>query len=209
VDPKSFRPPVTLTGTYLELVPTERSHRVALHEAASDPEISRYLIDGPGTTMEEVDALLELVLSDQREGDALAFTALRLPDRRPVGMTRFLNIDRRNESVDVGGTWFSSDLWRTPLNTESKFLLFRYAFEVEGAHRIRLNTDLRNERSQAAIARLGATREGVLREDRPLRSGYWRSSVAFSVLADEWPRVRARLERFLAKPWSPGPSATT
>jgi N-acetyltransferase len=209
VNSKSFRPPITLTGTYLELAPTQRSHAVALHEAASDPEISRYLIDGPGTTLEEVEALIELVLGDQQRGEALAFTALRLPDRRPVGMTRFLNIDRRNESVDVGGTWFSSDLWRTPLNTESKFLMFRHAFEVEGAHRIRLNTDLRNERSQAAIARLGATREGVLREDRLLRSGYRRSSVAFSVLADEWPRVRTRLERFLAKPWTSGADRST
>ena len=73
-----------------------------MHEAASDPEISRYLINGPGTTLEEVDVLIELVLGDQRDGDALAFTALRLPDRLPVGMTRFLNIDRRNESVIRG-----------------------------------------------------------------------------------------------------------
>jgi len=203
VDPRSFRSPVTLRGTYVELVPTERSHRLSLHEAARDPEVSRYLVDPPGSTLEEVDRLIELVLRRQREGTDLPFTIVRLSDRRPVGMTRYLNIDRPDESVEIGGTWLDSSLWRTPFNSDSKYLLLRHAFEVEKAHRVRLNTDLRNERSQAAIARLGATREGVLREDRLVRSGYRRSSVVFSILADEWPRVKVRLEQGLARPWAP------
>ncbi len=208
MDTNSFRTPITLRGTRLELVPTERGHREALHRAAKDPEIHRYLIDSPGPAIADLDALLEFVLRLQRSGDVLAFTTLRLPDRVPVGMTRFLNIDRPNEAVEIGGTWLDSSLWRTPMNTESKYLLLRHAFEVEGAHRVSIRTDLRNERSQAAIARLGATREGVMREDRLLRSGYHRSSVVYSILVDEWPSVKRRLERFLDRPW-PGPTGPT
>ena len=87
------------------------------------------------------------------------------------------------------------------MNTELKFLLLEFAFEREGAHRVVLQTDLRNERSQRAIARLGATREGVLRDDRVLNDGRRRSSVVYSILADEWPAVRARLERLREAPW--------
>jgi N-acetyltransferase len=165
--------------------------------------VSRYLVDPPGTTLAEVEALIRLLLERQRAGTDLAFTTVRKEDRSPVGMTRFLNIDRINRSVDIGGTWLASDLWKSPFNTEAKLLMLRHAFDQEGVHRVRLCTDLRNERSQAAIARLGATREGILRDDRLLRSGYWRSSVVFGILADEWPRVRARLEGRLARPWRP------
>ncbi len=208
MDPTSFRTPVTLRGRHLELVPTERGHREALHRAAKDPEIHRFLVDPAGPAIEDLDALFDLVLRLQDAGDVLAFTTLRLPDRVPVGMTRFLNIDRPNEAVEIGGTWLDSSLWRTPMNTESKFLLLRHAFEVEGVHRVSIRTDLRNERSQLAIARLGAIRDGVMREDRLLRSGYYRSSVVYSILVDEWPRVKRRLERYLDRPW-PRPAART
>ena len=117
-------------------------------------------------------------------------------------MTNFLHIDRENQSVEVGGTWLDSGFWRTPFNTESKYLLFRHAFEVERVNRLQLQTDLRNERSQRAIERLGAVREAVLREDVQLADGYFRSSVYYSVLASEWPAVRARLEASLARPWN-------
>jgi N-acetyltransferase len=206
VDPASFRAPVTLRGRYVELVPLVRSYRVELHAAARDPETGRFLVDGPGSTLEEVDALIDLILGFQSKGEALAFTIVRAPDRAAVGMTRYLNIDRPNETVEIGGTWLDSSLWRTPANTEAKYLMLQHAFEVEKAHRVQFSTDLRNERSQRAIARLGARREGVTREHRRLRSGYWRSSVVYSVLVDEWPRVKTRLEGFLERPWPPAPS---
>jgi RimJ/RimL family protein N-acetyltransferase len=155
-------------------------------------------------TLPELDSLFDLLLSRQSEGTDLAFTTLRADDGRPVGMTRFLHIDRKNDCVEIGGTWLGRAWWRTPFNTEAKLLMLRHAFEVEGAHRVSLQTDLRNERAQRAIERLGATREAVLREDRLLPHGYYRSSVFYSILRDEWPRLRAGLEEKVARPWSPG-----
>jgi RimJ/RimL family protein N-acetyltransferase len=158
-----------------------------------------------------MDALIALLLERQKAGTDLPFTTVLRADDRPVGMTRFLHIDRTNLSVEVGGTWLDSALWRTPVNTESKFLLFRYAFETEKVHRVSLRTDLRNERSQRAIARLGAVREAVFRDDRLLADGSFRSSVAYGILASEWPRVRSGLEGMLAHEWNPaelrGPTA--
>ena len=201
--PKSFRRPITLTGRYVELVPLKKAHRDAVRVAARDPQVGRYLRHGPGRSLEEMDGLIDELLRAQAEGTDLPFTTCVLPERRPVGMTRYLRIDRANQWVEIGGTWLDSAFWRTPVNTESKYLLLRHAFEGEGAHRVQFQTDLRNERSQRAIARIGAVREGVLREDVVLPDGYVRSSVYYSVLGSEWPGVKQRLETFLARPWDP------
>jgi RimJ/RimL family protein N-acetyltransferase len=94
-------------------------------------------------------------------------------------------------------------LWRTPVNTESKFLLLRHAFETEKVHRVSLQTDLRNERAQRAIARIGAVREAVFRDDKRLPDGNFRTSVVYGILTSEWPRVKAELEAKLARAWTP------
>ncbi|HEY1198398.1 MAG TPA: GNAT family protein [Thermoplasmata archaeon] len=200
---ESFRTPVTLTGRWIRLVPLARSHATALRAAAQDPEIGKYLIHGPGETQEEIESLISLLLERQKAGTDLPFTTVLRADGRPVGMTRYLHVDRTNLSVEVGGTWLDSALWRTPVNTESKFLLFRHAFETEKVHRVSLRTDLRNERAQRAIARLGAVREAVFRDDRLLADGSFRSSVVYGILASEWPRVRDGLETMLAHDWNP------
>jgi RimJ/RimL family protein N-acetyltransferase len=200
--PESFRTPLTLEGRYVRLVPLDRSQRAALLEVAQDPEGMRYLLNAPGPTAADMDAFFDLVLARQAEGTDLAFTTLRARDGKPVGMTRYLHIDRPNDAVEVGGTWLGR-AWRgTPFNTESKLLMIGHAFEDEGVHRVYLQTDLRNERSKRAIERLGAVREAVLREDRRLPNGYYRSSVFYSILREEWPRVRAGLEEKLARPWT-------
>jgi N-acetyltransferase len=200
-----FRTPLPLTGKWVELVPLSAAHRVPLHYAARDPEVRKYLRHSPGTSIEEMDALIAAQLRAQAAGTDLPFTTLILPQRRPIGMTRYIGIEREDRSVEVGGTWLDSSYWRTPVNTETKYLLFRHAFETEGVHRLQLQTDLRNERSQRAIERLGAVREAVLREDVRLADGYVRSSVYYSVLAHEWPTVRARLESMLRRPWTSPP----
>ncbi len=197
-----FRSPITLYGRFIELVPLERSHRDELRYAARDPEVSRYLRNPPGTTLAELDALIELLLGLQKAGEVLAFTTRLLPEGPAIGMTRYLNIDRKNLGVEVGGTWLDSTYWRTAVNTESKYLLFRHAFESESVRRVQLQTDLRNVRSQRAIERVGAVREGVLRENVLLPGGYFRSSVIYSVLASEWPAVKGRLETMIARPWT-------
>jgi RimJ/RimL family protein N-acetyltransferase len=114
-----------------------------------------------------------------------------------AGMTRYMTIDRPNRGLEIGGTWYGRRFRRTAMNTECKYLLMRHAFEVLGCIRVQLKTDLRNERSQQAIERLGAVREGVLRKNMIMPDGYHRSSVMYSVIDDEWPAVKARLEQLL------------
>ena len=203
---ESFRPPVTLEGRYVELVPLALAHRDALRAAADDPEVGRYLLEGPGTTLDDIERQITRLLERQASGTDLPFTILRATDRRPVGMTRYLSIDRPNGVVEIGGTWLDRRLWRTPFNTDAKYLLLRHAFEGEGAHRVFLKTDARNERSQRAIERIGAIREAVMREHLLLENGHYRSSVYYGLLAPEWPHVKAELEAKLERPWSPPPN---
>jgi N-acetyltransferase len=205
-----FRPPVTLEGQHVRLVPLERAHLEGLVRAADAEEIWRWTGQGNLRGREAMAAHIERVLEAQSKGVLLAFTVLARPDLTPVGMTGFVEIVRPNAWVEIGGTWYHPSRWRTPVNTECKLLLLRYAFETEGCHRVELKTHLRNERSQAAIARLGAVREGVRREHMLLQDGSWRTSVYFGIVVSEWPEVKARLEAFLARPWvAPGtaPSA--
>ena len=205
---ESFRTPVTLTGRWIRLVPLVPEHATALRAAARDPEIGRLMLRGPGTTMDDLKEFISLVLEGQKAGTDLAFTTVLRADDRPVGMTRFLNIERENHAVEIGGTWLDSALWRTPVNTESKYLLLRHAFEVENVHRVSIQTDLRNERAQKAIARLGAVREAVFRDDKLLKDGTFRTSVVYGILVSEWPRVKGGLEAMLARPWSPAENGT-
>lgn len=199
----SFRPPVSLQGRYVELVPLELAHATELLKFARRPEVTRFLRTGPIETPAAMEEVVRELLEEQARGNDLPFTTRLRPTGRVVGMTRFLRIDRSNDAVEIGGTSIDPELWRTPVNTEAKLLMLRHAFEVESAHRVQLQTDLRNERSQRAIARLGAVKEGVRREDVLLPDGYRRTSVFFSILAPEWPQVRERLERMLEPAWTP------
>lgn len=201
--PDAFRTPCSFRGRWVELVPLARSHAAQLWETARRPEVMRYLRIGVPRVPADLDLVVDELLALQTAGTDLPFTTRFRPTGEAIGMTRYLRIDRPNESVEIGGTWLDPAFWRTPVNTESKLLLLRHAFEGEGAHRVQLQTDSRNERSQTAIARLGAVREGVLREDALLPDGYRRSSVMFSILATEWPAVRTRLESMLERPWTP------
>ena len=199
----SFRPPVSLQGRYVELVPLELAHAPELLRFARRPEVTQYLRTGPIGTVATMEAVVRDLLEEQARGNDLPFATRLLRSHRLVGMTRFLRIERADDTVEIGGTLIDPALWRTPVNTEAKLLMLGHAFDVESAHRVQLQTDLRNERSQRAIARLGAVREGVLREDVLLPDGHRRSSVYFSVLSSEWPAVRDRLKAFLASAWEP------
>lgn len=158
--------------------------------------------------MEELEGTIRGLLAQQALGTDLPFATVLRATGRTVGTTRFLRIDRPSHGVEIGGTVLDSAYWRTPVNTESKFLMLRYAFEEEAAHRVQFQTDLRNVRSQRAIERLGAVPEARLREDVLLPDGSFRTSVYYSILESEWPGVRGRLEGMLARPWTPpAPSA--
>lgn len=203
----SFRPPVELGGRWVRLVPLRPEHAGPLARALPPLDDIRYLGLRPGRTPTEMAQHIAELLRRQAEGTDLPFALVRTSDGGVVGATRYLKIDRPNDAVEIGGSWLDRAVWRTPVNTESKFLLLRHAFETERAVRVALQTDLRNERSQRAIARLGALREGIIRADRLTGDDYRRSSVVYSILTDEWPRVQRRLTEFLARPWAGAPDA--
>lgn len=198
-----FRPPITLVGTHVELIPLATEHAGPLAAVGGDPQIWTYMRIGPATNEAQMRAQISTLLDRQDAGTDLCFTVRRLPSHAPVGMTRFLRIDREDRCVEIGGTWYEPAYWRTPVNTEAKCLLLRHAFDVERVHRVQLQTDSRNLRSQRAIERLGAVLEGRLREDVLMPDGVRRTSVVYSVLRSEWPAVRARLQESLGRPWTP------
>jgi RimJ/RimL family protein N-acetyltransferase len=199
--PDTFRPPVTLEGLRLRLEPLELRHAEPLAPIGGLPEVWQFLSYGPFPDVEQMRGHIRTLLARQTAGTDLPFAVVRRSDGLAVGMTRFLDIDREAEVAEIGGTWFDPVFWRGPYNTESKRLMLSHAFDSEHAHRVAIHTDLRNERSQRAIERIGGKREGVLREHRIVRGGYRRSTVVYSVLAEEWPAVRARLDAWVARPW--------
>jgi RimJ/RimL family protein N-acetyltransferase len=127
----------------------------------------------------------------QARGIFLPFAIIDRATAGAIGSTRYLDISAHDRHVEIGWTWLGKNFWRTPLNTECKYLLLRHAFETLGCIRVSLKTDLRNERSQRAIERLGAVREGVWRRVVIMHDGYQRSSVFYSILDDEWQTVKA------------------
>jgi RimJ/RimL family protein N-acetyltransferase len=204
--PMGFHPPVTLEGRHVRLVPTEQAHLDGIVRAADHAEIWQYTRQGDLRGTEAMRGNFDRILHAQAEGEVLSFVVLDRPSSEPVGMTGFVHIDREDLWVEIGGTWYTPSRWRTAVNTECKRLLLGYAFEAEGCHRVELKTDILNLRSQAAIARLGAVREGIRREHILKPNGVWRTSVYFGILASEWPAVRERLDAMLARPY-PAPAA--
>jgi RimJ/RimL family protein N-acetyltransferase len=186
--------PVTLEGRVVRVEPLEQRHAEALLEAAGDPAIWRYLPMAQPLTLEAVRRWIEETAAQAAGGEQVPFAIVRRDTGRAVGSTRFLEIHRDWRGLEIGWTWLAAAAQRTAVNTECKLLLLRHAFEDLGALRVQFKTDLRNLQSQQALERLGAVREGVLRKSRINHDGYVRSSVYFSVLDDEWPALRQRLE---------------
>jgi RimJ/RimL family protein N-acetyltransferase len=133
-------------------------------------------------------------LKGLKAGTALAFVIVDLATQRIVGSTRYFDFSQRNRGVEIGSTWLSPSVWRTGVNTECKYLLLRHAFETLEMIRVQLKTHHLNVRSQNAIERIGATREGVLRNHVIMPDGSYRHSVYFSIIESEWPQVKANLE---------------
>jgi len=141
--------------------------------------------------------LVREALLARDEGREVPFVIVDRRSGRIAGSTRFLEITPAHRGIEIGWTWLSPDAWRTAINTECKRLLLGHCFDTLGMIRVQLKTDRRNERSQRAIERLGATREGVLRHHRIMPDGYLRDTVYYSILAEEWPAVRTRLDAWL------------
>lgn len=188
---------IPLIGNQVQLEPLEESHREALRLQAEDPRIWEFTLNCPMGA--EFDPWFEEMLRELSRGSRAIFTVRFRPTGQIVGSTSFFDYSERSRSVEIGSTWYHPDYWRTSVNPECKLLLLGQAFEEMGMNRVQLVTDLLNTRSQAAIAKLGAQREGVLRSHKITHTGRVRDTVVFSIIAREWPAVRNRLRERLAQ----------
>jgi len=197
--------PVTLEGRHVRLVPLTLEHVPALWEAGNDPDIWRWTLSQPASEA-DMRRYVEAALAKQAAGGGLPSATLEAATGRVIGSTRYHNWGPPHPRVEIGYTWISRPWQRTPANTEAKYLMLRHAFETLGLARVELRTDALNARSRAAIARIGGIEEGILRRHLLTDSGRIRDTVYFSILDDEWPQVKLRLEEKLARPWSPAPA---
>lgn len=188
--------PVTLEGQHVRLEPLGKGHLTGLAQVGLEEELWRW-IPVPVRTAEEMAAYIDTALEEQKRGVSLPFALIDKAKGRAIGSTRYGNIDRTHHRVEVGWTWVARDWQRTAVNTEAKYLLLRHAFETLGCIRVELKTDSLNEKSRAAILRIGAKEEGIFRNHMITESGRIRHSVYFSILDSEWPAVKARLESIL------------
>jgi RimJ/RimL family protein N-acetyltransferase len=177
-----------LEGRIVELEPLGAQHADALREAGADPAIWRWM------RVTSIDDWLTWTLRDE---DAVAFATVR--QGVPVGSTSYMAVRPEHRSVEIGNTWLVPSVWGTGANVEAKLLMLRHAFEVVGCLRVEFKTDALNERSCAALAALPAQFEGIHRKHMLVRGGERRDSAWYSVIDDEWPAVRANLERRLAR----------
>lgn len=189
--------PVVLEGTHVRLEPLRHDHFDDLVEVALDPEIWRWTTER-ALSPEELRAWIDRALAARATGTAMPFATVALPHGRAIGGTRFATYSAADRRVEIGWTWIGRAWQRTAVNTEAKYLMLRHAFETLGCIRVELRTDVLNDRSRAAILRIGAKEEGILRKHSLTASGRSRDTIYYSILDDEWPSVKAGLEGRLA-----------
>jgi RimJ/RimL family protein N-acetyltransferase len=185
-----------LEGRVVRLEPLGAEHEEALWEASRDPRTWRWLSVVQPRTPEEWSRWMRDVLEAASAGREIPFVTIR--DEAVVGSTRFLALRPEHGSVEIGWTWLHPSAWGTGANIEAKLLQLEDAFERLGCRRVEFKTDALNERARAALEALGTTFEGVHRKHMLVRDGENRDSAWYSVVDDEWPAVRAHLERRLA-----------
>ena len=186
----------TLEGRLVRLEPLERGHAEGLWAASRDPQTWQWLSVVQPATRAEFDAWLGTAL--EAAGAGTEIPLVTLVDERIAGSTRFLALRPEHRSVEIGWTWLHPSAWGTGANVEAKLLMLRHAFEAWGCRRVELKTDAQNVRSRGAMEALGATFEGVHRKHMLVRGGENRDSAWYSVTDDDWPAVRAHLEKRLS-----------
>lgn len=200
MSPPAFEPkPIVLEGDHVRLEPLAREHAAELYEAGSDESIWRYKLVPMYESVGDVRNWIERIQPAVVAGREIAFAIVHKADQRAIGSTRYLDILRAHRTLEIGWTWIGTKYQRTVVNSECKYLLLTHAFEQLGAVRVQFKTDARNQRSQRAIERIGAVKEGVLRKSNTSHTGYIRDSVYYSIIDDEWPAVKQRLEGYLAR----------
>lgn len=188
----------TLSGQIVELQPLQQKHAQALLDAAADGELwsmKLTVVPGPDT----VGGYIATALAGRESGSVMPFVIVRRDTGKIVGSTRFWKIDQANRKLEIGHTWLSRSVQRSGVNTEAKYLLLHYAFETLNCVRVQFTTDELNDASRAAILRIGAKQEGIVRHERIMPDGRKRNSVRFSIIDEEWGEVKAMLEAKLAR----------
>jgi len=193
-----MNPQPALSGALVDLLPLQREHEAALVAAAADGQLwnSRFTVV---PTAQTVGTYVGTALAGREAGTVMPFVIALKQGNRIVGTTRFWKIDRTHRKMEIGHTWLAASTQRTGVNTEAKLLLLTHAFEEMNAVRVQFTTDELNQASRAAIVRIGATMEGIVRHERIMPDGRKRNSVRYSIIDDEWPRVRAHLQAMLAR----------
>ncbi|AUJ64420.1 N-acetyltransferase [Aestuarium zhoushanense] len=190
--------PITISDTAVTLAPLSQDHATDLIEAAADGELWKLwytTIPAPDGVEAEIDRRLGLM----DEGSMLPF-AILTPEGKAVGMTTYMNIDADNKRLEIGSTWYRKSVQRGPMNTQVKRLMLTHAFEALGCNAVEFRTHFMNHQSRAAIERLGAKLDGVLRSHMVMADGSLRDTCVYSILAHEWPTVKTHLTWQLEKP---------
>ncbi|HEY0753375.1 MAG TPA: GNAT family protein [Ktedonobacteraceae bacterium] len=187
--------PITLTGRVVRLEPLLLEHAAGLYAASLEkPDLWQYMLVRQPRSVEQMEQLVATTLQLQEQGLCLPFVTLDLARGRIVGETRYLSIVLHDRGLEIGSTWLAPSVQRSGMNTECKYLLLSHAFEQLGAIRVQLKTHHFNLQSQRAIERLGAVKEGILRNHMLMPDGSYRHSVYYSIIESEWPQVKAELE---------------
>ena len=190
--------PITLHGTRIRLEPLSfERHLAGLAEIGLEPELWRWTLN-VCATLEDLRAYMREALDMQSEWSALPFATVDQATGRVVGCTRFGNIEPKHRRAEIGWTWVGKPYQRSHVNTEAKYLMLRHAFEEWGCVRVELKTNALNKKSRDAIARIGGKEEGTLRKHAISDRGVARDTVYFSIIDDEWPAVKKRLEKMMA-----------
>jgi RimJ/RimL family protein N-acetyltransferase len=190
--------PITLSDTAVTLAPLSQDHAADLIEAAADGELWKLwytMIPTPDAVVAEINRRLGLM----EKGSMLPF-AILTPEGKAVGMTTYMNIDAANKRLEIGSTWYRKSVQRGPMNTQAKRLMLTHAFEALGCNAVEFRTHFMNHQSRAAIERLGAKLDGVLRSHMVMADGSLRDTCVYSILAHEWPTVKTHLTWQLEKP---------
>jgi len=188
-----FLAPVVLEGRHVRLEPMEAAHAQELAQAVRDGELWKLWYTSVPRP-ETIDEHVTLMLKRREQRTFLPFVVRLRETGEVVGQTTFCNVDHDNRRVEIGYTWYSQRVQRTAVNTEAKYLLLGHAFDAWQCIAVEFRTNWFNERSRAAIARLGAKQDGVLRNHQRLPDGSFRDTVVFSIIQSEWPAVKNNLD---------------
>lgn len=190
--------PVELRGDLVMIEPLGVEHAAGLLAAADTEEVFAWLPYARPADLDQARAWIDGALAERCADRRFPFAVLDAEGGSVIGSTSYWDFDAHNDHVEIGSTWLNRASWGTGRNAEAKLLLMTHAFETLGLERVAFRTDILNERSQQAIERLGATREGVYRHEMRRRDGSWRDSIHYSILLSEWPDTKDRLCRRIA-----------